>query len=137
MLEQALFQKLTTDATVGPLVGNERVYPVIAPEPPVYPYICFPLVSQQRYSAMGADVSPRRRRVQVDCYAEDPDQAAALAAAVENALVRFSGTVNWGSGPTAGSLVIEDIYQLNLTDLFDFEARKFKRAVDLDIVFDG
>ena len=133
MLEQAIFTKLTTGATVGPLVGNARVYPLLAPESPVYPYIAFTVVSQTRYSAMGADTSARRRRVQVDCYAEDQDQVATLAAAVENDLVRFSGTVNW----TGGSLVIEDIYQIGLTDLFDFQARKFKRAVDLDIVFDG
>src|SRR5579872_2817870 len=132
MLEQALFIKLTGDSTVNGMVSG-RVYPLLAPEPPTYPFIAYTVVSQTRYSAMGADISPRRRRVQVDCYGKTAADARNLAAAVENALVRFQGTVSW----TGGSLVIEDIYQTGLTDLFDFETRKFKRAVDLDIVFDG
>lgn len=131
-LEDAVFTLLKDDAGVDALVAG-RIYPVLAPEPISYPFIAYHIVSDTSAHAMGQDVGVRRRHVQVDCVDESATGARKLADAVSAALSRFMGTVNY----TGGSTVIEDVYSLGMNDNFDFEARKFKRSVDFDMVYDG
>lgn len=139
MIEDGLFEILSQASAVTAIVGTNpvRVYPLLAPEPPTYPFVAYSLVSETNSSAMGSDTGVLRRRMQMDCYDTTAKGARVLADAVKTALKRYRGTVNYGTGPTAGSVTIQDIFILGQTDIFDFEAKKFKRAVDLDVVFDG
>ena len=131
-LEDALTTVLAADPGVSPLVAA-RIFPGVVADNPAYPYISHHVISETTASAMGADVGCLRRRVQVDCFGETATSARTVALAVAAALTRFRGTVNY----TGGSTVIEDIYRLGVNDNFDFAARKFKRSVDFDVVFDG
>lgn len=136
MIEDALFAIAKANAGVTALIGTSpcRAYPVLAPEPvPAYPFVAYSIISETNTSAMGVDTGVLRRRVQMDCYDTTATGAATLAEAIKAAFKRYSGTVSYSGGST----VIEDIYILGQTDLYDLEARKFKRAVDLDVVFDG
>jgi len=132
VIEEALNTVLEANSAVVALVSG-RIYPVLAPEPPQYPFIAYTLASETNYSAMGTDAGTLRRRYQFDCYDKTATGASNLADAVKAALLRYRGTVNY----TGGSTVIRDIFALGQVDLFDFEARKFKRAVDFDVVYDG
>jgi hypothetical protein len=132
MIEDALFTHLSADAGVSALVVA-RIYPMLAPESPTYPFIVYHAISETVPYAMGGPGSTDvvRRRYQFDCYGVDPTTARKVAAAVTTALDRFSGTVIY----TGGSTMIQDVYRQGINDIFDFEARKFKRAVDLEIIY--
>lgn len=126
-IEDAVSTILQEDVGVSALVVK-RITPMVAPESPVYPCIVYLFVSETVPNAMGKTTDLVRRRLQVDCWGDTPTDAQTLADAVITALDRYSGT--------AASIVIQDIYRLGVNDIFDFEARKFKRAVDFDVVFE-
>lgn len=129
-IEDGLFAVLSGNTGVNALVGTDpsRIYPVLAPESPTYPYIVYHDISEVVPNAMGSGTTDIvRRRYQFDCYGETDTDCRTLAAAVIAALDRYQGT--------SSGVVIQDVYRMGVTDIFDFEARKFKRAVDLEIVY--
>lgn len=90
-VEQAIADRLTTDATVASLVAT-RVFPEILPQDPTYPAIAYQRITTQRVRSMDGPSGLSRPRIQIDCYAAAYAQAKALADAVRLALdgKRFS-----------------------------------------------
>lgn len=134
-IEDGVFNLLAQNAGVTALVGTSpsRIYPIQAPQTPQYPYLVYLFVSEQVASAMGVDIGIVTRRLQIDCYDLTATGAQKLGDAVTTALARFRGTVSW----TGGSQLIYECGRIGVNDLFDFEARKFKRVVDFEIIFNG
>lgn len=132
MIEEALFKLLSTDSGVS-AIASTRVYISLMPESPTFPAIVYRMISEKTFPAMGADVGIVRRRMQVDCWGETATDARNLADAVIAALSRYSGTVTY----TGGSTVISDIYRDGVIDLYDEHARKFQRAVDFIVFYQG
>ena len=68
-------------SAVASLVGG-RISPSHQSEGSVPPYVVYtPIFNETRYDLDGP-LNARKVRVQVDCYAEDPDSVMAIAAAV-------------------------------------------------------
>ena len=79
--ETDLYAELSGDAGLGALVG-ERISPSHQSEGSVAPYVVYtPIFDDTRYDLDG-DTDLRKVRLQVDCYADDPDEAMAIADAV-------------------------------------------------------
>lgn len=132
MIEDAIYTHLAANAGVAALVGT-RIYPILMPESPTYPAVVYRFLSEITYPAMGADTGITHRRMQVDCWADTRTGAQQLGDAVTSALSRFMGTVSY----TGGSTVISDIYRDGVMDLFDEHSRRFQRAVDFIVMYQG
>lgn len=123
-IETAIFTILTTDATVGLLVGAERVYPDWINQ---LPDVEFPLITYVDISARykrtttGGDglATPR---FQIDSWAKTQKEAIALAKAVKSALEGFSGTVD--------SVVIQGVFTENQRDEYEDKAKRRRRSQD-------
>ena len=134
MIEDAIFKVLSTTSGVTSIVGSSpaRIYPILAPEVPTYPFIVYHAISEVVPNAMGSGTTDVvRRRYQFDCWDKTGTGAQMLADAVTAALDRYQADVVYSGGRT----LISDVYRLGVQDIFDFESRKWKRAADLEIVF--
>lgn len=123
-IETALFTILSTDATVGPLVGGERVYPDFITQ---LPDVVFPLITYVDISARYKRVSTggdglATPRFQIDSWAKTQKEAIALAKAVKSALEGFSGTID--------SVVIQGIFAENQRDEYEDKAKRRRRSQD-------
>src|SRR5690348_2907102 len=133
MIDQALRAVAGANSGLNVLIGalpDTRFYLVLAPQQPTYPYCVFHLISETVPNAMGPTTDLIVRRYQVDCWAKDQTAAAVLAKAVTDCFDRYSGALT----PSGFSqTTIQDIYRKGGTDIFDAEARRFKRSVDLEV----
>lgn len=132
MIEDALVTIASADAGVSALIGDPpRFYAGLAPEQPTYPYCVYYLISGQTPNAMGQSTDLERRRYQVDCWGKTATDAITLADAIEKAFDRYSGVVNPGPNQTT----VQAIFKLGPADVYDEQARRFKRSVDLDVCY--
>jgi hypothetical protein len=67
-------------------VASGRVYPLVAPQDPVYPMVTYQPVAQEKVWGVGGSHDLERVRVQVDCYADTYSAATSLQDDVYEAL---------------------------------------------------
>ncbi|AYD87663.1 hypothetical protein W2_gp011 [Caulobacter phage W2] len=90
--EDAFFAHVTGNAAFAAL-ASDRLYPVDFPQRPVYPAAVYQVAGGQHLFSQGGSSGLARKRLQVDCYAEDYDTMKALAGAVIDACHGFKGFV--------------------------------------------
>lgn len=97
-VEEAIYQTLIGSTMVTALAGS-RVYPLRAPQNPVYPLAVYQRVSWLPVGGLEHQITPTARpRLRVRCYGEQYfSQAKALSEAVRKTLDGFTGTVTVGS----------------------------------------
>lgn len=92
-----LFARLTTDATLGPLVSNNdspetfRVYAMVMPQGVTYPAVRYQNISSEPQNTLNGEPDLRNDRIQIDSYSDDYDEAHTVADAIEGAM---AGTGN-------------------------------------------
>ena len=79
--ESDLYAELSSDAGVAALV-SDRIWPSHASDGTARPYIVYSPVFHGGIYALEGDADLSQVRLQVDCYADDPDTAASVALAV-------------------------------------------------------
>lgn len=115
IIEERLFDTLTTDTDIVALVGN-RVYPVIVPEQTEYPCISYQVISGKAISTLSHDLATLKfKRIQINIWAEDYSQVKELEDLVTDAI--YTGVVK---GHTE-----------NYRDLNDSELRLFGSSLDM------
>lgn len=90
-IESALYSILTGDSDVSGLVST-RVYPYVAPQDVVLPFITFSRISGEHAQHMGGGVGLATVRLMVTSWAKKSDSASTLAEHVRDALQGYSGT---------------------------------------------
>jgi hypothetical protein len=80
-LESDLYAELSGDAGLTTLVG-ESIYPSHVSEGTATPFVVYSTVFHEGIYHLDGDTDLTRARMQVDCYAEDPDTASSIALAV-------------------------------------------------------
>jgi len=90
-IEAGLWSLLVNDAEVA-LEVDDRVYPVVLPQPPTYPAVTYRRISQNIPLAHDGPVAFSADRFQVDCYAEEIADLVSVVAAVRTCLNGYSGT---------------------------------------------
>lgn len=90
MPDASLYSRLTTYAGLAELVGL-RVYPLMAPESPLYPACVYLRVSDVPHTTLDWKIQFRDARYQVSCYAETRPEVSAVAEQVIAALHGYIG----------------------------------------------
>lgn len=123
MIDEALFARLSGFAGLSAIVAA-RIYPIgNVPQNPTKPYVTYQQIDEPREHAMGVDPPIRQPRFQFSAWADDSTSCRDVAAQIDAALSRFSGT--------QASIVIQDILKESELDLgFDPTAQIYQRALD-------
>ena len=82
--ESDLYSKLVAAAGLNAIVGS-RISPS-HDEKPSSPYVVYTTVFGEAFYSLAGASTQTRTRVQIDCYAEDPDTAADIAREVISAI---------------------------------------------------
>lgn len=107
MTEAEVYNLLKNDAGVNALVGG-RIYPLVAPQNVVRPYMTYRVISGLKIQCMGGEIYQGDYRFQIDVWSETYSSAKATSTAVKSALVGFMDS---------NSISIEDDYE-DETELF-------------------
>ncbi len=97
------------------------------PQNAILPALSYFRVSTVRHSAMGADCGVVSARFQVDVWADSSSSARAVAAQVRSALQRWS---------TTSGTVVQDIFYLNETNLYDPQVKIHPTACDFEVHYE-
>jgi len=91
-IETELRTKLLADSTISGLIGT-RVYPIVAPQNPIYPFIVYQRISGERYYHLTAAAGRAHPRIRFDVYSNTYLGMKAVADAVRQDLSKFIGTL--------------------------------------------
>ena len=128
-LENAMFDYLSTDATLSALVDT-RIYPAKLPEPVTFPAIAWNRISAERvatYDAFDDYDAFVYTRVQFDAWAETYDEAMAVGEALLAALSGYGGVMS-------GELITA--HAINEFDDHDSQTKKFRRSLDFRVGYE-
>lgn len=100
-IEATLYSTLSTDATVGGLVGSGsptayRIYPGVAPDEVSEPYVTYQVVGYSSYDYVSGAPTAHRKVVQINCVSSNYDSCKTLLEAVRSALEGVGYMVGYG-----------------------------------------
>jgi hypothetical protein len=109
MIEQGLYQLVTTDPTIAAAVGADangttRAYWVLASQGATIPFLVFSCVATTDHPSMAGPTGLREGLYQISCYATTYYASRAIAKAVRSALDGYKGPL-----PDADATVVEGI----------------------------
>jgi hypothetical protein len=129
-LETGIFTLLTQDATVGPLVGNSRVYPVLMAPNSAYPAIVYRVGEIETLYTLAGEAGLSQKRIYVSCHGQAYLDARSLADAVTELLSGYHGTL-------ADGTVIQGAFQDSEEDLYDDPVRTYRTDLDFEVWVQG
>ena len=115
MTESEVYLLLKNNATLKTLV-NERVYPLVAPQNVIKPYITYRVVSGLRLQCIGGQIYQGDYRMQLDCFSLTYSNVKAISEAVKNALFGFM-----------------DSNSINIIDDYEDQTALFKQIIDFKL----
>ena len=135
-LRPGLKAYLLADSAVSAAVGGARIYPLQLPQDVTQPSIVYQRVSGQGSHHMQGPSSLTRPRLQIDCWADNPDDAAALADLVKVRLDGFRGTIPYGSDSPQATVNVQGVFFEDERDLFDAATTLYRTSRDYFFWFD-
>jgi len=129
-IRPALRALLLGDATVSGLVGGVRIHVVRLPQGQRAASIVLSRISEGADYHMAGASGLAQTRMQVDSWAEDPDDAATLGNAVYDRLSGFRGPVSWGSNSPQDEIQIGGIFFDQGREDFDDVSELYRMSRD-------
>lgn len=114
---EAIRARLLASGAITALV-TARIFPLRLPQKAVFPAIVLVRVSGIRATPLKGAASSARPRIQVDCWAQTSDQAAALGALCRQQLENYSGSYTDNSVSPATTITVQTVFEEE-HDLFD------------------
>lgn len=124
LLGDGVINAAITDGSV------KRIYPGILPQGITDQSIVYTLVTEESDYHMQGSSHLMQDRIQVDCWAQTPDAAVALANLVKDELSGFSGTVSFGADSPQASVVVHAVFHDQGRDDYDATAKLHVRRRD-------
>ena len=118
---------LLADSTLGGLIGT-RLYPLKLPQDPTMPAITYQWISGARVHSTDGASGLSSPRIQFDCWALTYLEAEAVFEALRKRLDGFQGT--------AGASRIQAAFFESERDLYDDEARLYRRSTDFFVWYE-
>ena len=131
----AIFDILSTDATVAPLVTEgsyKKIFPTQIKQGTSYPAIVYTAVSNVPNETKTSASQFDQVRMQLDIYARTYSEAATLNTAVRNALDRWNG----GQVGTAGGVTVKGISYININEALEEADNVHRISADYQVIID-
>jgi hypothetical protein len=130
-LRPALRAFLLGDTAIQVIVSG-RVFPMVLPQGERRASIVYNRISGDGDHTMDGATGLARPRYQIDCWAADPDQAAALSNLVKSRIDGYRGTM--GSG--ADQVTVQGVFLANEGDGYDADSKLYRDRRDYFINFE-
>jgi len=124
LIDEALITHLLAQTAITALVGR-KIYPVIAPQNVVAPYIVVFKVDGPRDHSHDGASHLANPRFQLSVFSTTYSEAKAIAAALQAALEGYTGTMGG-----AGGVAVNGVFYENETDLYEPDTKLYHIAVD-------
>jgi hypothetical protein len=128
-IEEALYSYLSTYSGLVSLIAK-KIYPIIAPEGTVVPYVTYTRISGQRYHAFRSDSGMTNPIFQFSCFGTSYGNAKAIAAQLRAALQNYSNTMGG-----VGGVSVQSVLLMDENDLYDEEAKEYYTTIDFQFFF--
>lgn len=115
MTEAEVYSLLKNNTGVNALVSG-RIYPMVAPQNVVRPYITYRVITGLKIQCMGGEIYQGDYRFQIDVWSETYSNSKAISEAVKSALVGFMSSNN-----------------INIEDDYEDETGLFRQVIDFKI----
>jgi len=90
-IESDLYTRLKDDSGVSALVGT-RIYPLMAPQNVINPYITYQVINDNSNQCIGGSVYQNDTRFQIDCWSTKYSEVKAIKEAVLSSLIGFKSS---------------------------------------------
>lgn len=134
-LRKALRAFMLADSTISAAVGGQRIYASILPQGQTAPSIVQNLVSDSSDYNMVRRSGLGLARMQIDCWAQQPEDCVSLAGLVVDRLSGHRGVIAYGSSSPPDSVDVQAIFHDQGHDDYDTTARLHTRRHDFIIWF--
>lgn len=135
MIREAFRAILLSDAALSTAVAGSRVYPLIMPQGVRDASLVYQRISGIVDILMDGPQALRETRLQLDAWAADPDDAAALIALAETKLNGFSGIVPYGDDSPQATLQVQGVFPVNERDGYDSNAQLYREGRDYRVLW--
>ncbi len=122
MMQAGLANLLQTTAAITALVGT-NIYPVTLPVDAPMPALQYSTVAHTSSPGFATD-GMQKIRIQFDAWATQYSSALAIRAAVENALLGYSGVLSDGTK-------VHNCLRISSTDFFQHEALQYRCMLEV------
>lgn len=116
MTETEVYSLLKNNATLNTLISG-RIYPLVAPQNVVKPYITYRVIAGKKIQCLGGKIFKGDYRMQLDCFALSYSNAKAISQAVKNCLIGFMSSNS-----------------INIIDDYEDETQLFRQIIDFKII---
>jgi len=114
-IESDLVTHLNDDSGVSALVGT-RIYPLMAPQSVVSPYIVYQVINDNSKQCIGGSVYQNDTRFQIDCWSTKYSEVKAIKEAVLSALIGFKSS-----------------YSISNMDDYEPETKLYRQLIDFKL----
>jgi hypothetical protein len=139
-LRPALRAYLLADSTIQSAVGNTRVHPTILPQGtngPSVPALVYNVISEVTdHHTQGAS-GLVMVRMQIDAYAETPNEADALSRAVKDRIDGVRGAWTYGTASPADSVTIQGVFAETARTDYQGDAKLYRSSRDYLIWYEA
>jgi hypothetical protein len=134
-IRAALRSYLLADSGIAAVV-TARVFPLKMPQGETRASIVFTRVSGLSGVTSSGAERVARPRIQIDCWASDPDAAASLADLVKERIEGFTGTVQWDENSPGNAVKIQGVFMDMEREDFDDVAKLYRVSRDYMVWFE-
>ncbi len=131
MIEKAIYSLLASNSAITDLVSS-RIYPMVRRQTDELPAITFQIISSPRGYTFDGPMGLVRARVQINCYADDPLEAANISEIVRKSLEGFQGSPE---DVRIESMMLEDIGDLPVIDPDNEQLSVYAKTMDFYVLF--
>lgn len=134
-IRAALRSYLLADSGIAAVVAA-RIYPLKMPQGEMRASIVFTRVTGLSGVTSSGPDRVSRPRIQIDCWATDPDAASSLADLVKERIEGFTGTVQWDENSPGNAVRIQGVFMDMEREDHDDVAKLYRMSRDYLIWFE-
>lgn len=134
MIEQALVTLVQADSDVSTMAPVAGFFDQLPKGQSLPSWTYCNVADKIEYTLTGSS-GLGYRRIQIDCYGNNAADAILLAAAIDEVLSGFSGTVLSTGSPSTTLAVIQGCFRISLHDFFDADSRTYRRMLEYELWF--
>lgn len=116
--------------------GGKRIFPVVLPQGVNKTSIVYSRISGLGDHHMEGASGLSRPRVQIDCWATDPDAADLLSRRVKQRIDGFRGSLLWGDNSPEEAIVVQGIFFESEREDYDGTAKLYRSSRDYFVWFE-